>query len=278
MSEQYRCHYCTFKTTTAARLSSHISQSPKCLNGIIADNQPILNPQKRHRSPTPPGVSGSPDDQPQPNDEPPYSSLLRGHTKRARVEVEEDAPFKFKTDTVFDEFDPPAGVPRARPVNMSNEFEHLRQNQRLSGSQPWTPFSLIEDWDYARWIMNSDLSQRQIDEMLALDFVSKTRTVVNVFQLKRMQIKSSSPSFHNNRALLSKIDSLPTGPKWEIIELSVEGQGVNDDGVVTDKVELWRRDPVECIRELFSNPAFRNQWCLQKLSHGCGVCPQSCVL
>jgi hypothetical protein len=59
--------------------------------------------------------------------------------------------------------------------------------------------------------------------------------------------------------LFNKIDSLPTGPKWEVIELSVEGRGVNDDGVVTEKVELWRRDPVECIRELFSNPAFTDK-------------------
>lgn len=25
---------------------------------------------------------------------------------------------------------------------------------------------------------------------------------------------------------------------------------------MVEKVELWRRDPVECIRELLSNPAF----------------------
>jgi hypothetical protein len=27
--------------------------------------------------------------------------------------------------------------------------------------------------------------------------------------------------------------------------------------VVTEKVELWRRDPVECIKELFSNMALK---------------------
>jgi len=73
-------------------------------------------------------------------------------------------------------------------------------------------------------------------------------------------MKSAAPSFHNNRGLLRKIDSLPTGPKWELIELSVEGEGLDGDGtLVTETVELWLRDPVECIRELFSNPAFKDK-------------------
>ena len=28
---------------------------------------------------------------------------------------------------------------------------------------------------------------------------------------------------------------------------------------MTEKVELWKRDPVECIREIIGNPAFRDK-------------------
>ena len=78
--------------------------------------------------------------------------------------------------------------------------------------------------------------------------------------LTELQLKSAAPSFHNNRALLQKIDSLPTGPEWEVVEMTVEGEGLAADGIpVTEKVELWRRDPVECVRELFSNPAFKDK-------------------
>ena len=259
MAEEYRCRYCGFKTTTNARLSSHISQSSRCLESIIADNQPTATSHKRHRSPTP-GVSGYLEDQSQPNDEFLYSSLLKGQPpmKKARVQDEEDKPFEM--DTVPDEFFPPAGESlRARTADESDGFERLQEYQRSSGDQPWAPFSSIEDWDYARWIMGSDLSQRQIDAMLALDLVSQTCAMATTFFTHKIQIKSTSPSFRNSRALLGKIDSLPTGPEWEVVELSVEGKGVNDDGgVVTEKVELWRRDPVECIRELFSNPAFKD--------------------
>lgn len=177
--EEYRCRYCGFKTKTSARLSSHISQSPACFDRIVTDNQPTANPLKRHHSPTP-GANDYPDDQPELNDELLYSSLLGGEptTKRARVEIEEDVPFKM--NTVFDEFSPPAGEPVAKPANTSNNFERLREGQQSSGNQPWAPFSSIEDWDYARWIMNSDLSQKQIDAMLALDLVSRTYTMTRV--------------------------------------------------------------------------------------------------
>lgn len=38
----------------------------------------------------------------------------------------------------------------------------------------------------------------------------------------------------------------------------MEGKGV-DGATATETVELWRRDPVECIKELVSNPAFKEK-------------------
>jgi hypothetical protein len=92
------------------------------------------------------------------------------------VEAEEDAPFSM--NIVFDEFNPPTGVPGTKSENMTNDFEHLQQKQKSLGDQPWAPFTSIEDWDYARWIVeDSDLSQKQIDAMLALDLVSRMHTL-----------------------------------------------------------------------------------------------------
>ena len=78
--------------------------------------------------------------------------------------------------------------------------------------------------------------------------------------LTKNQMKNNPPSFCNNHALLKKIDSLPTGPKWEHVVFSVDGKGVDGDGkMVTETVDLWRRDPVECVKELFANPAFKDK-------------------
>ena len=170
---EHRCSGCRFKAKTKAGLNSHVSQSPECLEKIIAANRPSTDLRKRQRSKSPvPGDSDHPDTGPL-NDDGLYSLLLEGQpfSKRARVESEEDSPIK--TNSVFSEFEPPAGMPQQRPPGMSNNFERLQTSQQASGHEPWAPFSSIEDWDYARWIMNSDLSQRQIDAMLNLDLVSE---------------------------------------------------------------------------------------------------------
>ena len=54
------------------------------------------------------------------------------------------------------------------------------------------------------------------------------------------------------------LDKLPRTQKWVLDEVNVEGDIVGEDGkVMGEKLEVWRRDPVECIRELIGNPAYR---------------------
>jgi hypothetical protein len=59
--------------------------------------------------------------------------------------------------------------------------------------------------------------------------------------------------------LLDKVDALPTsGPEWSCDFVNVQGDILDDHGnPIIEELELWRRDPVECIKELISNPAFR---------------------
>jgi hypothetical protein len=58
--------------------------------------------------------------------------------------------------------------------------------------------------------------------------------------------------------LLKKIDSLPAEPKWECETIEVKGNVIGADGrPAAESVELWFRDPIECVRSLIGNPAFR---------------------
>ena len=61
----------------------------------------------------------------------------------------------------------------------------------------------------------------------------------------------------NKHAFFKKIDSLPKGPEWtcEVFEITGDRKDENGNAIV-DEVELWRRDPVECVRELIGNPVF----------------------
>jgi len=66
-------------------------------------------------------------------------------------------------------------------------------------------------------------------------------------------------SFHNNRSFLSKVDQLPTGPGWQCEIVDVVGDTLdNSSKPMGEKLELWRRDPLECIQELLGNPAFKD--------------------
>lgn len=68
------------------------------------------------------------------------------------------------------------------------------------------------------------------------------------------------PSFHNARALLKRIDALQDGPKWDCDIFELTGNEIDEKGEFrTEKVELWHRDPTECIRELFGNPSFKGK-------------------
>ena len=65
-------------------------------------------------------------------------------------------------------------------------------------------------------------------------------------------------SFKNKRTFYNRIDNLPRGTQWECE--SFEGDELDEKGLKRKEIlHLWKRDPVECIRELIGNPAFRNQ-------------------
>jgi len=183
------------------------------------------------------------------------------------VEVQEleDPPTEIRMDVVFEDFAPPAGEPRDKPDKPCSDFERLKEKQRSSGKEPWDPFTSPGEWGFAQWIVESGLSQQKVDDMLKLDVVSKPFRSVTLSRtscqwLTEAQLQGVAPSFGNKRALIKKVDELQTGPKWEHEVVSVVGEGVNEDGeMVTENVDLWRRDPIECVRELLSNPAFEHR-------------------
>ncbi|EJF58879.1 hypothetical protein DICSQDRAFT_148808 [Dichomitus squalens LYAD-421 SS1] len=68
------------------------------------------------------------------------------------------------------------------------------------------------------------------------------------------------PSYTSKYHLLKKIDDLPKGhAKWEVEIFEAEGDEVDEDGKPKiEVVELWKRDVVDCVRELIGNPLFRD--------------------
>ena len=66
-------------------------------------------------------------------------------------------------------------------------------------------------------------------------------------------------SVPNNLSFLQKVDSLAMGPEWTCEIVTAHGNKVGQDGMMmTEYLELWKRDPVKCVKELIGNPAFQN--------------------
>ncbi|TEB21573.1 hypothetical protein FA13DRAFT_1642617 [Coprinellus micaceus] len=110
--------------------------------------------------------------------------------------------------------------------------------------QPYGPFADMDEFELAEWLMENT-GQTQTDRFLKLSII-KNR---------------AEPSFESNADFLKRIDSLPTrGKEWgcRIIKINGDRAGANGE-MMQEEVELWMRDPLECIEELLSNPAFRDQ-------------------
>jgi len=89
---------------------------------------------------------------------------LNTHSRHASVEDVED-----EEDTQYIDDFAGAGLPHAE--RRQSNFEHHFGNQREAGDTPWAPFESKDEWELARWLMTSGISQMQIDEFLKLNKV-----------------------------------------------------------------------------------------------------------
>ncbi|KAI0683185.1 hypothetical protein BC835DRAFT_1296710 [Cytidiella melzeri] len=118
----------------------------------------------------------------------------------------------------------------------------MQEEEGLNENRLWAPFASEEEWGLAQWLMSSGLSQAEIDKYLKLGMVSSFISLLQNYK----------------QSFLDKIDCLPRGPGWQCEIFKAVGDERDEEGRERVEVfELWKRDPIECIRELLSNPMFR---------------------
>ncbi|TBU36435.1 hypothetical protein BD309DRAFT_878371, partial [Dichomitus squalens] len=139
-----------------------------------------------------------------------------------------------------EDFSEPAGTPLGTAETL---FEGYRRAYKEEGKSKWAPFESEEEWELAQWLITSGLSQQAIDKYLKLN-ITRNRT---------------QPSYKSKYHLLKKIDDLPKGhANWAVEVFEAEGDELDEDGKPKKEVvELWKRDVVECVRELIGNPLFQ---------------------
>ncbi|KAG2365568.1 hypothetical protein BDR07DRAFT_1449748 [Suillus spraguei] len=112
-------------------------------------------------------------------------------------------------------------------------FERHRRYQEEEGEHAWAPFETCK-------CLNMALTQT--DKYLKLPITQNCMKVL----------------FHNNHSFLQRVNNLPHGPGWSCRKVTVQGNLEDDNRVpLQENVKLWSRDPVECVKELISNPLFK---------------------
>ena len=93
--------------------------------------------------------------------------------KRARVEdVDDDddvaASTQPKSGCWAENFPRPAGTPKGRGLS---SFEKFQNAQEANSDSPWALFESKDDWELARWLITSGVSQTKINDFLKLGMV-----------------------------------------------------------------------------------------------------------
>ncbi|KAG1879921.1 hypothetical protein F4604DRAFT_1880050 [Suillus subluteus] len=103
-------------------------------------------------------------------------------------------------------------------------------------NNPYYPFSGWKDWEVESWLLRSGLSMGKIDSFLSLEM-----------------IKALPLSFCSAKELRSRVEQLPSGPRWmsKVIEMSHPTKS---------PVILYWRNPVECIASILNNPSFQDHF------------------
>lgn len=189
--------YCSARLATAQGLHSHLVQSERCRakhGALIIDSDSDssdLNSQlggsvNTMQIDTP--FNDLPSDYDA--DSPPYIELdppvgnpveeapeepIRA-SRRATVEDLEDEDDVTEDSRFIEDFPTPAGLPHSADKTRSSNFERHLDEQKKAGDAPWAPFETEDEWELARWLMTSGVSQTKMHSFLKLNKVSRIST------------------------------------------------------------------------------------------------------
>ncbi|KAI0683644.1 hypothetical protein BC835DRAFT_1409355 [Cytidiella melzeri] len=246
----YICFYCGAEKLTAQSLRKHIQHRDNCKTAFYAlsenhvepvtDNSSIVSPAATSFNYSPEESSSSS----RSRSDSTNVAELQSPSKQARVDDEEEMePGGLPRDPFChfpgDQYS--AGQTYGKGPNVIEAMAEARRKEGISDQDPWAPFASGEEWEFVRWAMQSGVSQGDIDKYLKLE-MTQTR---------------SGLSFKNKQLFFAKVVSLPKGPNWQCEVWEVKGTEVDEnENMRTEVVKLWKRNPVECIKDLLANPMF----------------------
>ena len=258
-----RCQFCgkTFETLRA--VNHHISASESCYNewrkDLLRNDEP--SPKRPKKNPTAQeeedleGDEGILDVESELVDD----FVFASPPGRTAVEIpQDDGRDTYPTSTIPRFIEPYPGDAGQGIRKCKTRFEKWFKNQS-DPKNPWDPFASKDEWSLTMWLLKN-VGQKATDQFLKLPIVSDNyRRFLKIVELTVLYQNNSKEklSFYNSYSFLKKVDKLPIGPEWKCNIIEITGDRLDDDGNPMNKqVELWYRDPIECVKELLGNPAF----------------------
>ncbi|KAH9911752.1 uncharacterized protein B0H18DRAFT_891825 [Fomitopsis serialis] len=159
------------------------------------------------------------------------------HARRTALALDDDE------DTRVEEVNEAAGVVLREGETVREEWRRYFEEQKeKNGKQHkgefslWDPFDSELDWQLASWLIKEGIGQGAIDRLLK---IPKFREKLEL-------------SYHNSRALLQKVDSIPDRATWKERWLSFKDRP-------GERHLVQFRDIIEAIKALLGNPAHASQ-------------------
>lgn len=266
-----RCPYCSKSLPSQNAVRLHVSATPSCNETWKKQfSQPIAKPLQH--LPSKPAVENSSSSscnlQHPPTDDEmdtfadnfdlPSTSAAPSEAIGEDVAGLSSGPNNFEVEVQGHRFIEQYPRSIANPIGcQKTRFEQQCDEEKTNGKLPWEPFSSQDEWELARWLINN-VNQKATEKYLKLPIVSSIE-LQGIKFLQYIQVqKNEKMSFSRNYQFTKMVDKLPTGPGWTCEIIHLEGEEVGEDGrTLVEDLELWRRDPVECVKELIGNPAFK---------------------
>jgi len=179
--KSFACRYC--KRSNVARslqgLKSHISQTPECRahrdkeHSLLNHNRSAQTGSQHTRQQ--PDENRAQQENLEENNVPPFGDADEQPSKRARVDDDNDTR-NFRPTSANFIIDYPAEAQAGAVLpnyqdGLETRFEKIQRMQRDRGDATWAPFNSLSDWELSRWLIQSGVSQREIDKFLKLDTV-----------------------------------------------------------------------------------------------------------
>jgi hypothetical protein len=114
------------------------------------------------------------------------------------------------------------------------------------------PFASRDEWEFAAFLLRSDLSMASIDSLLSLNLVIVTCNFDRSYSyLCSAQVKCLKLSFGTAKKLRGLAEMLPKGPVWQC-------KVWNTVYPTKKKLTLFYRDPLECIQSILHSPLMKD--------------------